>query len=66
MVVNLETTERLTRRVPRGMKVISESGIRDRRDVERLERAGVKGILVGEVLMRASDPASKIRELLNL
>jgi indole-3-glycerol phosphate synthase len=48
------------------MKVISESGIRDRRDVERLERAGVRGILVGEVLMRASDPASKIKELLNL
>ncbi len=66
LVVNLETTQRLTRRVPRGMKVISESGIRDRRDVERLERAGVRGILVGEVLMRASDPASKIKELLNL
>ncbi|MGA2957656.1 MAG: indole-3-glycerol phosphate synthase TrpC [Thermodesulfobacteriota bacterium] len=64
--VNLETTDRLIGRVPRGMKVISESGIRDRRDVERLERAGVRGILVGEVLMRASDPASKIKELLNL
>jgi indole-3-glycerol phosphate synthase len=64
--VNLETTDRLIGRVPRGMKVISESGIRDRRDVERLEKAGVRGILVGEVLMRASDPASKIKELLNL
>jgi len=64
--VNLETTERLAKRVPRGMKLISESGIRDRWDVERLEKSGVKGILVGEVLMRASDPASKIRELLNL
>ena len=62
--VNLETTERLIGKVPRGKKVISESGIKDRRDVERLERAGVKGILVGEVLMRASDPASKIRELI--
>jgi indole-3-glycerol phosphate synthase len=64
--VNLETTDRLIGRIPRGKRVISESGIKDRRDVERLERAGVKGILVGEVLMRASDPASKIKELLNL
>lgn len=64
--VNLETTDRLIGRVPQGKRVISESGIKERRDVERLERAGVKGILVGEVLMRASDSASKIKELLNL
>ena len=64
--VNLETTERLIKRTPPKMKVISESGIKDRTDVERLEKAGVKGILVGEILMRSSDPASKIRELLSL
>ncbi len=64
--VNLETTERLIKRTPARMKVISESGIKDRADVERLEKAGVKGILVGEILMRSSDPASKIRELLSL
>jgi indole-3-glycerol phosphate synthase len=64
--VTLETTERLIRRVPPGIRVISESGIQDRRDVERLEKSGVNGILVGEALMRSSDPASKIRELLNL
>jgi len=62
--VTLETTERLIPRVPPWIKVISESGIRDREDVTRLERAGVKGILVGEALMRAADPASKIRELI--
>lgn len=64
--VNLKTTESLIKRTPARMKVISESGIKDRADVERLEKAGVKGILVGEILMRSSDPASKIRELLSL
>jgi len=64
--VDLETTERLIKRTPPKMKVISESGIKDRADVERLEKAGVKGILVGEVLMQASHPAFKIGELLNL
>jgi indole-3-glycerol phosphate synthase len=62
--VDLETTIRLIERVHRGAMVISESGIKDRKDVLRLQEAGVKGILVGEVLMRAADPAGKIRELL--
>ena len=64
--VDLKTTERLIKKTPPKMKVISESGIKDRSDVERLEKAGVKGILVGEVLMRASNPAFKIGELLKL
>lgn len=63
--VDLGTTLRLMKKVPRGVKVISESGIQSRQDVKRLEETGVRGILVGEVLMRAADPAAKIRELLN-
>jgi indole-3-glycerol phosphate synthase len=63
--VDLGTTERLIRKAPSGVRIISESGIRGRKDVERLERAGVGGILVGETLMRAADPASEIKRLLN-
>ncbi len=62
--VRLETTDRLIRKIAPAKKVISESGIRERNDVERLEKAGVKGILVGEILMRSTDPAAKIQELL--
>ena len=64
--VDLETTFRLLGRIPPGTIVISESGIRNREDVKRLQGAGVRGILVGEVLMRTPDPAAKIRELLGL
>jgi indole-3-glycerol phosphate synthase len=64
--VDLETTFRLLERIPAGSVVISESGIRNREDVKRLQQAGVRGILVGEVLMRAPDPAAKIHELLGL
>jgi indole-3-glycerol phosphate synthase len=64
--VNLETTFGLIERVCPGATVISESGITNRNDVKRLQEAGAKGILVGEVLMRAPDPAFKIRELLGL
>jgi indole-3-glycerol phosphate synthase len=64
--VDLETTFRLFGRIRPGSVVISESGIRNREDVKRLQEAGVRGILVGEVLMRAPNPATKIRELLDL
>jgi indole-3-glycerol phosphate synthase len=62
--VNLNTTLRLVGQIPSETTIISESGIRRRQDVEDLQKMGVRGILVGEVFMRAVDPASKIRELL--
>ncbi len=62
--VDLRTTLHLKGKIPSKTKVISESGIRNSEDVRLLREAGVDGILVGEILMRSSDPASKIRELL--
>jgi indole-3-glycerol phosphate synthase len=62
--VDLKTTLRLRKAIPSETKVISESGIRNSEDVRLLKEAGVNGILVGEILMRSPDPASKIRELL--
>jgi indole-3-glycerol phosphate synthase len=64
--VDLATTLRLGREIPRETLVISESGIKSPKDVKLLRKAGVKGILVGEILMRSPDPGSKIRELLDL
>ena len=50
--------------IPAGTVVVAESGIAHHDDVERLERAGVDAILVGEALMRADDPVRAVRELL--
>jgi indole-3-glycerol phosphate synthase len=61
---DLETSIRLAPLLSKGVTVISESGIRSRRDIERLRAAGVHGFLVGEALMTAGDIAGKIRELL--
>jgi indole-3-glycerol phosphate synthase len=44
--------------------LVSESGIKTRGDVQRLAAAGVKAILVGETLMRATEMAAAIEELL--
>jgi indole-3-glycerol phosphate synthase len=59
----LEHTLDLLPRVPAGYCVVSESGIRTRQDVLRLEAAGVRAVLVGETLMRAADIGAKLDEL---
>ena len=60
----LDTTFALVEQMPAGAVVVSESGIGDRGDVERLAAAGVDAILVGEALMRQADIGAKVRELL--
>lgn len=59
----LSTTLELLDDVPDDVVVVSESGIRDRADVERLGEGGVDAILVGETLLRAPDPGSVAAEL---
>jgi indole-3-glycerol phosphate synthase len=61
---DLEHTLRLRDRIPPEVVLVSESGIRTRDDVERLEAAGVSAILVGESLMRASDIGLAVDQLL--
>jgi indole-3-glycerol phosphate synthase len=63
---DLEHTLRLRDRVPPGVLLVSESGIRTREDVLRLERADVSAILVGESLMRAPDIGAAVDEILGL
>jgi indole-3-glycerol phosphate synthase len=60
---SLAVTENLAARIPPDRTIVSESGINTRADVERLAVAGVHAILVGESLMRESDIASKLQEL---
>jgi indole-3-glycerol phosphate synthase len=61
--VSLETTFHLAPQVPAELAVISESGIRTRAQVEKLQEIGVKGILVGESLVTAADPGAVLQEL---
>jgi indole-3-glycerol phosphate synthase len=54
----------LVRRIPKGITVVSESGIGSRGDIEMLMGAGIHAVLVGESLMREQDIGKKLRELL--
>lgn len=60
---DLEHTFAIARRLPRDRCLVSESGIRDRNDVTRLEAAGVRAVLIGETLIRAGDIGRKLDEL---
>ena len=61
--VDLSTTFRLQRMVPRDIPLVSESGIRDYDDIRRLADHGIAAALVGETLMRAQDQAEALRLL---
>jgi indole-3-glycerol phosphate synthase len=61
--VDIQTTIDLLADVPVGKTVVSESGIRTRREIEELERVGVDAVLIGETLMRAEFPEEAVREL---
>jgi len=61
---DLSTTERLRPLIPAGVVVISEHGIAERSDVERLADCGVDAVLAGEELILAADVKLKARELL--
>lgn len=65
---DLAVTERLAARLAEEgqadrVRLVAESGIHDRGDVARLEKAGAVAFLVGESLMRDPDPARALEGL---
>jgi indole-3-glycerol phosphate synthase len=62
--VSLQTTLDLLKDIPDDHIVVSESGIKTREDVLKLQQAGVDAILVGESLMREKEIGKKVKELL--
>jgi indole-3-glycerol phosphate synthase len=61
--VTLETTLGLRERVPADRLLVTESGILNRADVQRMRQAGVNAFLVGEAFMRAPEPGLVLAEL---
>lgn len=61
--VDLNTTLNLKIEIPSHKIIVSESGIKERDDILKLEDAGIDAILVGTVFMEADDMEIKIDEL---
>lgn len=62
--VDLNIALNLVRLMPNDITAVAESGIKTAEDLRRLYDAGYRGFLVGERLMRASDPGAALAELL--
>ncbi len=61
--VDITTTEKLRRLIPPEKIVVSESGIKNRADMERMQQWGVDAVLIGEAFMATPNIAAKMREL---
>ncbi len=64
--VDINTTLKLKNEIPPYKVIVSESGIKTREDVLKLEDAGVDAILVGTVFMEAENIEKKIDELIGI
>ena len=62
--VDITTTRRLRPLISQERIVVSESGIKSKRDIEKLRKWGVDAVLVGEALVTAGDVMAKIKELI--
>ncbi len=63
--VTLRTTLDLSRLVPKGRILVSESGISNEEDIQLLRGSGIRSVLVGTSLMESEDIARKTRELVD-
>lgn len=63
LAVDLRVSERLLPNVPAGIVAVSESGIRSSSDGARVRAAGARALLIGEAMMRASDPAAFVTQM---
>ena len=61
--VDIENSVRLRRLVPENVLYVSESGMKTREDIARLEENGTDGVLIGESFMRSPDKAGLLRKL---
>lgn len=62
--VDFNTTARLRPLVPADRIVVSESGIKTRSDMEKLQSWGVNAALIGESLIASNNIAAKMKEML--
>ena len=61
---SLDTSERIIAKAPRDRIMISESGLQSPKSLRHLKALGFRGFLIGEALMRASDPEAALRDFI--
>ena len=64
LTVDIEASDRLAARIPRGVTGVSESGLKSREELDRLASAGYRAFLIGERFMTDPNPSDAIRHLI--
>jgi indole-3-glycerol phosphate synthase len=61
--VDIDNSVRLRKLVPDDILFVSESGMKTRADIERLEKNNTNAVLIGETFMRSTDKTAMLKEL---
>ena len=61
--VDTENSRKLKDLIPDSIVFVSESGVKDARDIETLRTIGADAVLIGEALMKSKDKKVKLDEL---
>ena len=62
---DLSVTEQVATHLPTGITLVAESAMRSLEDVQRMGRAGVDAVLIGEGLVKAGNIAGQVRQFSN-
>ncbi|MGC8977077.1 MAG: indole-3-glycerol phosphate synthase TrpC [Candidatus Ratteibacteria bacterium] len=66
MKTDINNTLNLIKFIPTDKIIaISESGIKNKKDIEILKNEGIKGVLVGEAILRSNNIEEKLKELIS-
>ncbi|KPU43596.1 indole-3-glycerol phosphate synthase [Oxobacter pfennigii] len=63
--VDLKTTEKLLKYIPKGKVIVSESGINKPSEIQHLRSLGVDAVLIGETFMRSIDDLNSMKIFIN-
>lgn len=61
--VDLNTTGRLANNIPKDKIIVSESGIKNNKDMKAVRSLGASAVLIGETLMRSENISTTLKEL---
>lgn len=64
MKTDLSHIENLLPQLPDPAVVVAESGLREQKDIARMQQSGIRNGLIGEHLMRQTDPGQALEALL--
>ena len=63
--IDMNNSINLRNKAPKDILFVSESGIKSREDIKKLEDNNVNAVLIGETLMRSNDIINEVRKLKN-